>query len=450
MNDRKTAKTDDSPLEKLWRMKLRKNIGKSAQKKWPWSQIERFVDRIKICESSDVITKQRLNSISSPESTEVSREKTISFTKCSPCKESFMKNSTLLLRLVGVQMELSRFYFSWNNKTCFTVVRCHLSSPHSRLSSFSKFLIMTSTQKNILRTFYGFQWLCFSSCNSNSPHTSGAAKSFPPNRGGCAPDCKAFFTRSGSFHWEVSARELSHWNFPASSQLRQSSISSLPGYILLPWMWNVTLFRVKREELQWNYQRPWLATKRRNKNDPKMTAEITWQLFSRNFVILPSLSNRKFQLNFKDDDDKRCERMFWEGIWESFRVVKTRRKKKKNTNSIWNMFVTIKFFRFRRHFSKQRQPVNGCSILTTVIGYSQVLCRTLKLDLLSDTICCEFADNLIIQTHVCRHPRTCHTVKACDSCWEVVPSCYSFKNVFVSEAFNLVQSFRSKILCDTS
>lgn len=61
------------------------------------SQIERcHVDEIKICQSSDVIRKQRLNSISSPESRSIEREKKSFHSQIIPCEESFMKSSTPL------------------------------------------------------------------------------------------------------------------------------------------------------------------------------------------------------------------------------------------------------------------------------------------------------------------------------------------------------------------
>lgn len=196
---------------------------------------------------------------------------------------------------------------------------------------------------------------------------------------------KHFFTRSGSFHWEVFARELSatgsfqdqtgsFWDPTGNSQhpATETIINFQPfqGFFYASPM-NVKCDFVSCEtgRTAMKLSTQWLAEWREKKNTkrPENDCRDSVAAFLWNFAILPSLSNRKFRLNFKDDDDKRRERMFWEGIWESFRVVKTRRKKQ-NTNSIWNMFLTIKF---RQKFFASQAILKTGTDLTVVRSWQQ-------------------------------------------------------------------------------
>lgn len=94
---RTMEKQPENGEAQLQELKLRKKHRRNSPEKVTLeSQIERcLVDEIKFCQSSDVIRKQRLNSISFPESRSIERKKSF-HSQIIPCEESFMKSSTPL------------------------------------------------------------------------------------------------------------------------------------------------------------------------------------------------------------------------------------------------------------------------------------------------------------------------------------------------------------------
>lgn len=101
-----------------------------------------------------------------PESDWLHRRRKNLFIDKKRCKsQSFMKHKRLL-KVVGVCFSSFPIQPS-SDKNCLTLP--FIKSLSSICWQFPKFLIVTSTKKYILRSFYEFLWLCFPSCNSNSP-----------------------------------------------------------------------------------------------------------------------------------------------------------------------------------------------------------------------------------------------------------------------------------------